>query len=223
MSGLLAVDSAGPVVGVVAFGGPGTSGTGDVRLLETARVTAGADRFLSAALERALLVLAPGSFRLAVVVGPGAFTGVRVGIAHALGLAVARGLPVIPLSSLALRAAAAPGHASLLAVLDAKKGRVYAQRFDTRGAVPLPLEAPADVSPQGLEAPAGTMATGEGATVYAELLAAKGVGVVPGATESPLRAAWGLAGDGTGVDAAAVTPVYLREPDAKPLATLVQS
>ncbi len=217
------IDTAGPVVGLAAFAPAEADAAPTPLFLATRRVVAGADRFISEALGQALERMGDQPLRLGVVVGPGAFTGLRVGLAHALGLAVARELRVVAVSSLALRAAAAPGHASVLAVLDAKKGRVYAQRFDTRGRVPVALDEPLDVSPGLLAPPPGTVATGEGAVVYRAVLEAAGATLLPGADESPVGAAWPLVRAGSPVDAAAVIPVYLREPDAQPLASLVQS
>lgn len=71
---------------------------------------------------------------IAVGRGPGAFTGVRLGISVAQGLALGLEVPVLPVSSLAALAQAAPlGDASILAVIDARMGEVYAGAF-RRGA-----------------------------------------------------------------------------------------
>lgn len=69
----------------------------------------------------------------AVTVGPGAFTGLRVGIALVKGLALATGRPVIPLSSLELLAMNAAGSdLPVCAMFDARKGEVYAAIYDFR-------------------------------------------------------------------------------------------
>lgn len=71
---------------------------------------------------------------IAVGRGPGAFTGVRLAIAVAQGLALALDIPVVPVSSLAALAQDAPGSdAAILAVIDARMGEVYAGAF-RRGA-----------------------------------------------------------------------------------------
>lgn len=61
--------------------------------------------------------------RVAVATGPGSFTGVRVGVAFALGLAVGLRIPIVPLRSLDLRAARVDQPAT--AVIEAGRGRVY--------------------------------------------------------------------------------------------------
>jgi len=74
--------------------------------------------------------------RIAVTVGPGSFTGLRVGVAAARGIALATGKPAIGLTTLA--ALAAPFFATdetrpLMAVIDARHDRVYMQLFGPGG------------------------------------------------------------------------------------------
>ena len=65
-----------------------------------------------------------------VVTGPGTYTGVRAGMAAALGIAQARSLPLHGLSSLEVAAHSAPQDTeAFLAVGDAGRGALYAQRF----------------------------------------------------------------------------------------------
>lgn len=78
---------------------------------------------------------------IAVTVGPGSFTGTRVGVSVARGLALATELPVLGASSLAVMAEAAfthldhfnPGHDELVVCVDARRDQVYVQHFDGPG------------------------------------------------------------------------------------------
>lgn len=208
---LLVVDTAGPVVGVAAFDGERLVGA------DACRVVSGADAFLLPRID-ALLDALGGLDRVAVSVGPGAFTGLRVGVAAALGVAFARGVPVAPLSSLALRAAAVPGHARVLAVLDARKGRVYCGAFDTRGPVPVALDDERDVAPEVSADAPPALVTGEGAAVHAAIFEAAGHTTHARAADSPVSMGAALAGAADRLDVAAVGLRYLREPDARPRA-----
>jgi tRNA threonylcarbamoyladenosine biosynthesis protein TsaB len=74
--------------------------------------------------------------RIAVTVGPGSFTGLRVGVAAARGIALAAGKPAVGLTTLAALAApffAAGETCPLLAVIDARHDRVYMQLFGPGG------------------------------------------------------------------------------------------
>ena len=67
---------------------------------------------------------------IAVGVGPGAFTGVRLAVSAAQGLALALDRPLVPVSSLAALAMQAPDNgAAILAVIDARMGEIYAGTF----------------------------------------------------------------------------------------------
>jgi tRNA threonylcarbamoyladenosine biosynthesis protein TsaB len=81
---------------------------------------------------------------IAVGQGPGAFTGVRLAISVAQGLALALDIPVMPVSSLAALAMQAPRNgAAIIAAIDARREEIYAGtfRFDPDGlAEPLGLE-----------------------------------------------------------------------------------
>ena len=70
---------------------------------------------------------------VAVGRGPGAFTGVRLGIGLAQGIALALDLPVVPVSTLQVLALRAPAHADkVLACIDARMGEVYAAAYARR-------------------------------------------------------------------------------------------
>lgn len=66
---------------------------------------------------------------VAVGIGPGGFTGLRAGIALAGGLALARGVPLLGVSTgQALRAQTEPGGRAVWAVLDSKRGHLFVER-----------------------------------------------------------------------------------------------
>ena len=91
MSAVLGIDTAGPVVGAAVVGwGPPRQWS--------CRIVRGADGVLLPAIADLVAPATPLA-GVAVSVGPGAFTGLRVGVATALGIAVSRGVPVICVSS----------------------------------------------------------------------------------------------------------------------------
>lgn len=93
-------------------------------------------------------VLSRGALRpqdltmIAVGIGPGSFTGVRVGLATAKGLALALKIPLVGVSTLDVVAAGAGDHASLLVLLDAKKGEVFGARYQDGERVAEPFFGP---------------------------------------------------------------------------------
>lgn len=93
---------------------------------------------------------------IAVDVGPGLFTGLRVGIASANGLAQALGKPMIGVPSLDLLAHAYRYAADeLVTVIDARRGEVYAARYRTQDGVVVGLEAPTVLPPDELRSRLG--------------------------------------------------------------------
>ena len=154
--------------------------------------------------------------------GPGAFTGVRLAVSVAQGLALALDRPVLPVSTLAALALAAPVAAPcVLAVLDARMGEVYAGAFRRAAAVLDPLGAETVGAAAVLEVPAAPawFGVGSGWAVHAEALgrrlgAAVLAGVdataVPEAAQVARLAAPALAAGG-GVRADQALPVYLRD------------
>lgn len=158
--------------------------------------------------------------RIAVTRGPGAFSGVRVGVAAARSLGLATGVPLVTTTSLKVMAVGAdrllgPRDAPILAVaVDARRGSLYLQLFQS-GTCEEVSDAEL-VSPEeaGLKiAGRHTVAVGSGATMLAH--AAKS-GVV-----ATLEALQPNAGDLAALAPALspvrmIVPLYLRPPDAKP-------
>ena len=146
--------------------------------------------------------------RIAVGVGPGSFTGLRLGIATARGLAQARDLPLVGVSSLAALAVGAH-----LAVIDARRGEVFAAATGRFGPVALaPEELAARIEP-------GWLAVGDGAVRFREPLERAGA-VIPADDASQHRVSalqiCRLGAEEQPADRDALLPDYRREPDAKP-------
>ena len=205
----LALDTAGPIVGLCLA-------TRDGRCWSWQEaVERGADAALAPRIAAFLAEIDPHDPGVvAVVNGPGAFTGLRVGVALALGVALARQTPVMVCSSLLLRAATLR-HPHIVALLDARKGRAYVQRFDGAGALPVALGEAEDIHPSALSVSPGFVAVGQGAIAFADWVAAAGGQIAPEADRVPVECLAALALDGAlpFASAEAVGLAYLREPD----------
>jgi tRNA threonylcarbamoyladenosine biosynthesis protein TsaB len=173
-----------------------------------------------------------GVDRIAVGVGPGTFTGLRIGIATARALARARDIPLVAVSTLQSLALARPrqgevpaGVDAVLAVLDARRGEVFAAgwRCDEAGEFDRALLLPRALAPGALAelvAPLGpaTLAIGDGAVAFREVLERSG-SFIP-EDDSPLHRVTAtnhcrLAVRLEGSVPAEVRPDYLRAPDAE--------
>jgi tRNA threonylcarbamoyl adenosine modification protein YeaZ len=159
--------------------------------------------------------------RVAVTVGPGSFTGLRVGIAAARGIALAAGKPAIGLSTLAAFAApfiADDDSLPVVSAIDARHGHVYLQIFGAHGRTLLaPRLAPLHEAVQRAAATGAPRITGTAAGLLA---ASWPSDEPPPAAVDQGRApdiGWvarlGAAAEETGVPP---KPLYLRAPDAQP-------
>ena len=147
---------------------------------------------------------------VAIGAGPGSFTSLRIGMATAKGIAFAAGTPLWAISSLAALAAQAPpiGDERVAAVLDARRGEVYAAAFDGNGLVGEERVLP----PDQLDSLGATRFIGDAGAAYPSLL------TLPGAWDrTPTGAAvarLALAGSRTDVLVAGV-PAYIRPAEAE--------
>jgi tRNA threonylcarbamoyladenosine biosynthesis protein TsaB len=181
--------------------------------------------------------------RVAVGVGPGTFTGLRVGVATARGLAQSLSAELVAVSSLQALAIAAlaPGEPvpadapdAVLAVIDARRGEVFAAAY-TRAHAGAPqdlglggalqeLLAPAALAPTALSelvasaSPSRWLAVGDGAVRYRAQLESAGIPTPP--DRSPLHlvdaaAICELGASGTPMSLHEIDPDYQRRPDAE--------
>ena len=170
--------------------------------------------------------------RIGVGVGPGTFTGLRIGIATARALARARDIPLVGVSTLQSLALAGPSasHAlgaydTVLAVLDARRGEVFAaswrmseiEEFETALLIPRPFapEALAElVTPLGPT----TLAIGDGAIAFREVLERSGAFIPEDDSQLHRVTATNHCRLAGGLQASVpdeVRPEYLRAPDAE--------
>jgi tRNA threonylcarbamoyladenosine biosynthesis protein TsaB len=161
--------------------------------------------------------------RIATTVGPGSFTGVRIGVAAARGFCLATGRPVVGVGTLAALAHGARSELGraldecrLAVAVDARRSMVYVQLFDAAGGA---LSEPVIENVQAAAERIGvapTIVVGSGAQAVTDAIRAAGgtaearlPGLQPHA-ESVARLAAGMAPSDP------LRPLYLRSPDVKP-------
>lgn len=173
---VLGIDTAGPVVGI--------SYVDEVQQYSwSKRIAKGADAYLLERLEWILSLYEPEL--VAVSTGPGSFTSLRVGVSIAMGIAEARKLQIVPISSLEARAKLFASDCCL-SLLDARKGRVYGQIFDSSHEIPQAVIEPQDIELSTIFPEQDFIAVGEGAVVYQEQINERGGFVPCDADRSPV-------------------------------------
>jgi tRNA threonylcarbamoyladenosine biosynthesis protein TsaB len=179
---------------------------------------------LLAAVERA--VEAAGGWEaigtIGLGIGPGTFTGLRVGIATGRALAQATGLEIAPVTSLAAlaRGIADRDRRPGLAVIDARRDELFAGLY---GADDEPIWQPFVAAPEAIaeraaDLPTPPLAAGDGSLRFRHRLEAAGVEVLPDSDRAHTMAArhiCALAERAPRLRPEQVTPIYLRKPDAE--------
>jgi tRNA threonylcarbamoyladenosine biosynthesis protein TsaB len=156
---------------------------------------------------------------IAVGVGPGTFTGLRIGIATARALATAVELPLRPVSSLAALAAGIEGQLTL-PLIDARRGEVFAALFeDGREVWPPYAASPKDVTTRLRHGGFTPLAAGDGSLRFRGMLEEAGISVAPQDSEAHVVSGLHVCRLGRRArdeSPESVLPEYLREPDARP-------
>ncbi|MBB3442713.1 tRNA (adenosine(37)-N6)-threonylcarbamoyltransferase complex dimerization subunit type 1 TsaB [Rhizobium sp. BK379] len=152
--------------------------------------------------------------RLAVTIGPGSFTGIRVGVAAARGFALSLDIPAVGITTLEVMAAAqrekTPGRA-VLAAMDAKREEIYLQSFAADGAALDEARAVSIAEAQAFAADFDGEITGSATPILKPDATGEYANSFPISIVARLGAA---ANPNTGKP----KPLYLRGPDAKPQA-----
>ncbi|MEM9207230.1 MAG: tRNA (adenosine(37)-N6)-threonylcarbamoyltransferase complex dimerization subunit type 1 TsaB [Pseudomonadota bacterium] len=194
---MLAIDTCGPFCAAAVFSGEPLPGNALSQRTEP-MARGHAERIvpmIGQCLDEAKLKITDLDL-IAVTVGPGSFTGVRIGVATARGLALTGKVQAIGVITLEARAHAIANLGSTATgfalTQDARRGQVYHQAFDIGGC---PISAPEILDETDPRVSAATDVTGEPLDLWA--LASVAVSKRGSVTEAP-------------------KPLYLRPPDAKP-------
>lgn len=153
--------------------------------------------------------------RIGVTIGPGSFTGIRVGLATARGLALASGKPVVGVSTLDAIARSAPACDRLMVVLDARRGEVYTALYDgNRKAISEPALLSLESAGTAVTAAVAKM-FGSGADLVAATQDIEKSNVLGLMGWPDIAEVCAMAAD-TAAYPEPPKPLYLRAPDAKP-------
>ena len=153
--------------------------------------------------------------RLGVNIGPGSFTGVRVGVASMRGLSLALSIPVVGVTAFEGLAGTAPKGEPLLVLIDARRGEVYAQLFDAHGnadgaPAALSIEAAGELATQS-----GALLIGSGAALLFQAGDSAATAILDDAPTGDIEITARLAAKAAPMGEPP-KPLYLRSADAKP-------
>jgi|SRR5262245_5628369 len=158
--------------------------------------------------------------RIAVTVGPGSFTGLRVGISAARGIALASGKPAVGLSTLSAYAAPHIAHedgGAVVAAIDARHGHVYLQVFANSGRTLIAPMATTVAEAVHAALPGSARIVGSGAALLAADWPKEALPpLLVEPREAPAIEWVARVGAAVVPSDKAPTPLYLRPPDARP-------
>lgn len=154
--------------------------------------------------------------RVGVTVGPGSFSGVRIALSVARGMALVTGIPVIGITTLEALAAGVPANddATITAAIDARRGEIYVQSFALDMT---PLDQAAAMSPDAAAdalGPGRIIAAGSGAPLLQAACQDRDI-TIHDTTVWPHARNVAILAAGRPVPAGPPDPLYLRAPDAK--------
>ncbi|MCW2274162.1 tRNA (adenosine(37)-N6)-threonylcarbamoyltransferase complex dimerization subunit type 1 TsaB [Rhodoblastus acidophilus] len=212
---VLAIDTSLPAVSVCIFDGDAQQAV----VRETLPMKKGHAEALMPMIERVARL--GGGFasldRVAVTVGPGSFTGIRIGVAAARGIALACGIEAVGVSTLAALATPllfSEDERIVVAAIDASHGNVFLSAYNSNGRV---LTSPRLISLSDacrLLAAGSVIATGSGAENLRETARALGKEIMVDEREAwPDIAAVAKLGAVADPQTAPARPVYLKAPD----------
>jgi len=158
--------------------------------------------------------------KIAVAKGPGSFTGIRIGIAAAEGLAWGADIPIVGVSTLEAMACGCPYDGVIIPAMDARRSEVYTAAFKKHEDIIVRLEDDAALSSEKVAAFAGhgtpLYLIGDGAEIVCESLIKQGVSCKIAPENARFQSAYGVALASIGLEGGkTVEPEYLRIPQAE--------
>lgn len=214
---LLAIDTAANLCAACIYDAP----SGDVLAVRSLDVGKGHVEYLMPMVQQAMdeaQIGYPDLNRVVVNVGPGTFTGVRVGVAAARGFSLALDIPAVGVSVLDAIAAEArsvhPGRA-VLVVTDARRNEVYSAGFDAKGKTTMqPRISAVSALGESLHPPYPLLAGSAAVAVVDAVGSDVGIEFGPVSATASIETLAMLGADAV-IPAHPPKPMYLRAPDAK--------